>query len=209
LDSLAMACMTPLKISLGLQRAPEEDNKGAPSRVFKHDAPNRDTTSRTPPSCQSNSESRLSPKDTNQLKASEGDVDTPWRCLQGGERHPRAPSSSASWAGLSSISSHLFLTPGTGAVPFMKLHTAIPAASCRCSHEAAVLRHPAWPRDVNHSSSNLARKATTEHLRQHQDGHHPLRATSTRHGSQPIVLGRPHGSPDQIRPAQTPTLAAA
>jgi hypothetical protein len=116
LNSPAMAYIAPLKISLGQRQTPDECNLGPPSRVFKHDAPNRDTTSRTPPPCRSYPNQGFRPKTTPNSKR-EGDVSTSRRHLQGGERHPRVPPPPArqSRTRLSSEASHIFHTPRIGA----------------------------------------------------------------------------------------------
>jgi hypothetical protein len=94
LDSPVTTYIAPLRKSHEQQRSPEERNKRPPSRVSKHDAPKRGTASKTPPSCRSNSESRLSPGDNYQYH--EVARDTTRRRLQGGKndtrrRHRRRP----------------------------------------------------------------------------------------------------------------------
>lgn len=83
------------KIDRGQRRTSQERNEGPPNCVSRHDAPNRGTTSRTPPSCRSCTQSRLLPGNNYQHQANEEDSDIPRRRLQGGERHPRVPSPSA------------------------------------------------------------------------------------------------------------------
>lgn len=106
--------------------------------VSKHHAPNGGTTSRTPPSCRSNSESRLSPRDKHQLQKSEGNDEhalaTPPRrgmtttgATAAGpakaeqDFHPRV--------------AHLH-TSRDLAIPSKYAHTAATAAPCRRSHNA-------------------------------------------------------------------------
>jgi hypothetical protein len=85
------AYIAPPEINIGPRRPPEESNEG-PSRVSNHDAPNRGTTSRKPPSCRPNTESRLSPGDNTNSKRVGDNASASRRRLQGGERHPRVPS---------------------------------------------------------------------------------------------------------------------
>jgi hypothetical protein len=115
---------------------------------------------------------------------------------------------------LSSVSPRLSHMPGIGAVPSMKLRTAVTTKPSRCNCKAAILRYTTWQRDAVLLPPPAGQgAATTNHHWQDRettrDGRHLLRETSTRHeGPSSKGPDLAHGGPDWAHPSPPSSILA-